>query len=156
MTVAKALGNGVPIGAVWAEAEIAAAFTPGDHGSTFGGQPLAASAAREVLRVMEEIDAPACAAARGTTLARLLESLPGVLGVRGSGLLLAAELDLGFLGNIKAADITRACLTSGLIVNGVTPTAIRFAPPLTVTDEELTEGVEILGSVLDAYGKMGV
>ncbi len=148
VTVAKALGNGVPIGAVWAEADVAAAFRPGDHGSTFGGQPLAASAAREVLRVMEEIDAPACAAARGATLTGLLEALPGVTGVRGLGLLLAAELDPTALGDQKAADVARACLDAGLVVNGVTPTALRLAPPLTVTDDELAEGVAILGDVL--------
>src|SRR5690606_30460945 len=61
VTMAKALGNGMPIGAVWARAEVAAAFEPGDHGTTFGGQPLATAAARAVLEVMEEIDAPALA-----------------------------------------------------------------------------------------------
>ena len=79
VTVAKALGNGIPIGAVWATTEVAAAFGPGDHGSTFAGQPVAAAAAREVLRVMEEIDAPRLARERGVELADLLEGLPGIL-----------------------------------------------------------------------------
>ncbi|MDE0750009.1 MAG: acetylornithine/succinylornithine family transaminase [Acidimicrobiales bacterium] len=148
VTVAKALGNGVPIGAVWANAEVAAAFSPGDHGSTFGGQPLAASAAREVLRVMEEIDAPACAAVRGAALTSLLAALPGVTAVRGLGLLLAAELDPDVLDGRTGADVARACLDAGLVVNGITPTALRLAPPLTVTDDELVEGVAILGAVL--------
>ena len=148
VTVAKALGNGVPIGAVWASAEVAAAFSPGDHGSTFGGQPLAASAAREVLRVMEEIDAPACAAVRGAALTSLLAALPGVTVVRGLGLLLAAELDPDVLDGRTGADVARACLDAGLVVNGITPTALRLAPPLTVTDDELVEGVAILGAVL--------
>ncbi len=148
VTVAKALGNGVPIGAVWASAEVAAAFSPGDHGSTFGGQPLAASAAREVLRVMEEIDAPACAAVRGAALTSLLAALPGVTAVRGLGLLLAAELDPDVLDGRTGADVARACLEAGLVVNGITPTALRLAPPLTVTDDELVEGVAILGAVL--------
>ena len=148
VTVAKALGNGVPIGAVWASAEVAAAFSPGDHGSTFGGQPLAASAAREVLRVMEEIDAPACAAVRGAALTSLLAALPGVTAVRGLGLLLAAELDPDVLDGRTGADVARACLDAGLVVNGITPTALRLAPPLTVTDDELVEGVAILGAVL--------
>ena len=148
VTVAKALGNGVPIGAVWASAEVAAAFSPGDHGSTFGGQPLAASAAREVLRVMEEIDAPACAAVRGAALTSLLAALPGVTAVRGRGLLLAAELDPDVLDGRTGADVARACLDAGLVVNGITPTALRLAPPLTVTDDELVEGVAILGAVL--------
>jgi predicted acetylornithine/succinylornithine family transaminase len=153
VTVAKALGNGVPIGAVWATAEVAAAFSPGDHGSTFGGQPLAASAAREVLRVMEEIDAPACAAAKGEVLTVLLEALPGVIGVRGLGLLLAAELDPDVLDGRTGPDVARACLDVGLVVNGVTSTALRLAPPLTVTDDELAEGVAILGSVLAGDGE---
>ncbi len=148
VTVAKALGNGVPIGAVWASAEVAAAFAPGDHGSTFGGQPLAASAAREVLRVMEEIDAPACAAVKGAALTSLLVALPGVTAVRGLGLLLAAELDPDVLDGRSGADVARACLDAGLVVNGITPTALRLAPPLTVTDDELAEGVAILGAVL--------
>ena len=59
--MAKALGNGVPIGACWARDEVAAAFKPGDHATTYGGQPLAARAALTVLEVMEQIDAPACA-----------------------------------------------------------------------------------------------
>ena len=148
VTIAKALGNGVPIGAVWASAEVAAAFAPGDHGSTFGGQPLAASAAREVLRVMEEIDAPACAAVKGAALTSLLAALPGVTAVRGLGLLLAAELDPDVLDGRSGADVARACLGAGLVVNGITPTALRLAPPLTVTDDELAEGVAILGAVL--------
>ena len=68
VTMAKALGNGVPIGACWAKAEVASAFEPGDHATTFGGQPLATAAARAVLEVMEEIDAPALATARGAQL----------------------------------------------------------------------------------------
>ena len=67
VTVAKALGNGVPIGACWARDEVADAFVPGDHASTFGGQPLAASAARATLAVMEDLDVPALAEARGGT-----------------------------------------------------------------------------------------
>ena len=89
---AKALGNGVPIGAVWATEDVASTFNPGDHGSTFGGQPLAASAAREVLRTMIEIDAPLLAKSRGEELTKLLNETAGIESVRGKGLLLAAEL----------------------------------------------------------------
>src|SRR5580698_3213025 len=83
VTMAKALGNGVPIGACWARAEVAAAFSPGDHGSTFGGQPLAAAAARATLAVMEAEDVPARAQRAGARLRAGLEVLPGVIGVRG-------------------------------------------------------------------------
>ena len=154
VTVAKALGNGVPVGAVWATAEVAAAFRPGDHGSTFAGQPLAAAAAREVLRVMEEVDAPRLAEERGAELTALLEALPGVAGVRGLGLLLGAELAPDGLVDRTAADVARACLDAGLIVNGVTPTTLRLAPPLTVSPGELAEGIGILDDVLMA-GSVG-
>ncbi|MCY3924543.1 MAG: aminotransferase class III-fold pyridoxal phosphate-dependent enzyme, partial [bacterium] len=78
VTMAKALGNGVPIGACWARSEVAGAFRPGDHATTFGGQPLAAAAARAVLECMIEMDAPAVAAAAGERLRAGLESQPGV------------------------------------------------------------------------------
>jgi len=154
VTMAKALGNGVPIGAVWAPTAIAAAFRPGDHGSTFGGQPLATAAAREVLRVMEEIDAPNLALTRGAELTGLLKAIPGVVGVRGLGLLLAAELGEDALRGRTAGEVAGACLDAGLVVNGVTPTSIRFAPPLTVSSTELAEGVALLAGVL-ADGPIG-
>ena len=150
VTVAKALGNGIPIGAVWATTEVAAAFGPGDHGSTFAGQPVAAAAAREVLRVMEEIDAPRLARERGVELTGLLEELPGISSVRGQGLLLGAELAPGVLAERTAPQVALACLDAGLVVNGITPTALRMAPPLTVSSAELVEGTEILGEVLAA------
>ena len=93
VTMAKALGNGVPIGACWARADVAAAFEPGDHATTYGGQPLATAAARAVLAIMEAEDVPARAERAGDRLAAALASLPGVHEVRGLGLLLAAELD---------------------------------------------------------------
>ena len=150
VTVAKALGNGIPIGAVWATTEVAAAFGPGDHGSTFAGQPVAAAAAREVLRVMEEIDAPRLARERGVELTGLLEGLSGISSVRGQGLLLGAELAPGVLAERTAPQVALACLDAGLVVNGITPTALRMAPPLTVSSAELVEGTEILGEVLAA------
>src|SRR5207302_4402402 len=117
VTMAKALGNGVPIGACWARAEVAAAFQPGDHATTFGGQPLAAAAARAVLRVMQDEDAPGRAAAAVEYLCTSLEALPGVSMVRGLGLLVAAELVA--YGTAREAAIR--CLEAGLVVNAVTP-----------------------------------
>lgn len=146
VTMAKALGNGVPIGACWARADVAAAFEPGDHATTFGGQPLAAAAARAVLEVMEAEDVPARATAAGARLVGALAGLPGVASVRGLGLLLAAELEPG--GDAKA--VAAAALAAGLVVNAVSPTAIRLAPSLLVTDEELDQAVSILAEVLSA------
>ncbi len=144
VTMAKALGNGVPIGACWARAEVAEVFVPGDHGSTYGGQPFATAAARAVLVELEAIAAPRVAAVRGGRLADSLADLPGVASVRGLGLLLAAELDTG----IASAEVSRAALAAGLIVNAVTPTALRFAPPLTVSDAEIDQAVAVLAQVL--------
>jgi predicted acetylornithine/succinylornithine family transaminase len=148
VTMAKALGNGMPIGACWARADVSSAFKPGDHGTTFGGQPLAASAARAVLRVMHDIDAPALAAAKGAWLEQALQALPGVASVRGLGLLLGAELSPEVLEGRLAKDVANACLDAGLVVNGVTNTAIRFAPPLNISDAHLQEGLAIFASVL--------
>ena len=143
VTLAKALGNGVPIGACWAAAEVSAAFVPGDHATTFGGQPLATAAARAVLAVMEAEDVPARAERAGARLRAGLERLPGVRDVRGLGLLLAAEL-----AGRPGPDVALAALDAGLLVNAVTPTAIRLAPSLLVTDEEIDEALAILDGVL--------
>ena len=152
VTLAKALGNGVPIGACWARADVAAAFVPGDHGTTFGGQPLAASAARAVLAVMEAEDVPARAARAGERLRAGLAALPGVTSVRGMGLLLAAELGLrgpNATGASRSArEVALAALERGLVVNPVTPTAIRVAPSLLVSDDEIDEALDVLAAVL--------
>jgi acetylornithine/N-succinyldiaminopimelate aminotransferase len=150
VTMAKALGNGVPIGACWARDDVADAFKPGDHATTFGGQPLATAAARAVLQVMEDIDAPRLAAKRGQQLCDRLLAVRGVADVRGLGLLLGVELDPGVLGERSAKDIATACLASGLVLNGITDTALRIAPPITVREGELDEGVGILATVLAA------
>jgi predicted acetylornithine/succinylornithine family transaminase len=143
VTMAKALGNGVPIGACWARREVADAFRPGDHATTFGGQPLAAAAARAVLAVMEAEDVPARAQAAGQRLRALLGDVPGVAAVRGDGLLLAVELEWGRSGAVAAAALER-----GLVVNAVTPTALRLAPPLLVTEAEMEEAVAILAAAM--------
>ena len=146
VTLAKALGNGVPIGACWARGDAGAALGPGEHATTFGGQPLAARAALTVLDVMEAEDAPGRATRAGRRLTDALRGHPTVADVRGAGLLLAVELAPGG----DAAAVTRACLDRGLVVNAVTPTAVRLAPSLLVTDDELDEAVAILTAVLDA------
>jgi acetylornithine/N-succinyldiaminopimelate aminotransferase len=143
VTLAKALGNGMPVGACWARAEVAAAFVPGDHGSTFGGQPLAMSAVRATLAVMEAEDAPARARAGGARLRAGLERLPGVLSVRGEGLLLAAVLT----GEIAGA-VVRAALEDGLVINAPRPDVLRFAPSLLVSDADIDQAVVTVGRLL--------
>jgi acetylornithine/N-succinyldiaminopimelate aminotransferase len=143
VTMAKALGNGVPVGACWARDEVAAAFEPGDHGSTFGGQPLAMAAARATLAVMEAEEVPRRAARMGARLQSALAALPGVQAVRGAGLLLAVQLSAP-----AAAAAAAAALEAGLLVNAVRPDALRMAPSLLVADHDIDEAVGILGEVL--------
>ncbi|MDQ3569889.1 MAG: acetylornithine/succinylornithine family transaminase [Actinomycetota bacterium] len=146
VTMAKALGNGVPIGACWARHEVADAFAVGDHGTTFGGQPFATSAARAVLAAMEDADVPARAATAGARLAAGLESLDGVQSVRGMGLLLGAELEPP----AGAREVASGALERGLVVNPVTDTALRLTPPLLVSDDEIDQALAILDETLRA------
>ena len=144
VTIAKALGNGMPIGACWAKAEVAAAFKPGDHATTFGGQPLAASAAKATLEVMEELDLPAQAAQAGATMRASVEALDGVASVRGRGLLLGVEL----AGKRPAAEVVTAGMAAGLVLGTAGPTSLRIAPPLIISDDEIAHGVAVLDKVL--------
>jgi predicted acetylornithine/succinylornithine family transaminase len=154
VTLAKAMGNGMPIGACWARRDVAAVFRPGDHGSTYSGTAIATAAVSAVVAEMRRLDAPALAARRGATLRALLEAIPGISSVRGAGLLLGAELD-----DVAAPDAYAALLDRGLIVNAVTPTTLRFAPPITVTEAELEEAAglvaEVLGDLADRAPSAG-
>ncbi len=150
VTMAKALGNGVPIGACWARAEVADVFGPGDHGSTFGGQPLAAAAARATLATMEAEDVCGRATRAGQHLRAGLDATPGVASTRGEGLLVGAELEEG----IDARPVAAEALRRGLIVNAVTPSTLRLAPSLLVSDGEIDEAVTIAAAVLaDGVGR---
>ncbi|MEI2638095.1 MAG: aspartate aminotransferase family protein [Microthrixaceae bacterium] len=147
VTMAKALGNGMPIGACWARAEVADVFEPGDHATTFGGQPLAARAATAVLEVMRNEDVPARALGAGARLTEGLCALDGVLGARGLGLLMAVELDVDRLGR-SASEIAAELLSAGIVVNAVTPSALRLTPSLLISDDEIARAVETIGTVL--------
>jgi acetylornithine/N-succinyldiaminopimelate aminotransferase len=144
VTLAKAMGNGMPIGACWAPVEVAANFSPGDHGSTYSGTALATAAVNAVIAEMRRLDAPAMARSKGAHLRQRLADLDGVADIRGHGLLLGAVLDDG----IAAGDVASAALRRGLIVNAVTSTTIRLAPPLTVSESEIDEAVAILEAAI--------
>ncbi len=148
VTMAKALGNGVPIGACWAKAEVAAAFSRGDHATTYGGQPLATAAARAVLSTMKAIDAPRRARETGAALAEALRKLPKVADCRGLGLLLAVELD-----GVEAGPVAAECLKNGLVVNAVTSSAIRLAPPLTIEESHVAEAVNKLAGCIESVAE---
>jgi acetylornithine aminotransferase len=122
---------------------VAAAFEPGDHATTYGGQPLATAAARAVLAVMEAEDVPARAERAGERLTTAISGLDGVAAVRGLGLLLAVELT-----GHDAKEVAARLLELGVIVNAVTPTALRLAPSLLISDEEIDLAVELLVQAL--------
>jgi len=144
VTMAKALGNGFPVGATWARTDVAATFQPGDHGSTYSGTALAGAVVRAVIGEMERLNAPALATERGIELTAKLSATPGVAAVRGSGLLIAAELDQG----IDAKQVAATLLANGLVVNAVTPTALRLAPPLTVSSDEIDRAVAKIAAAI--------
>lgn len=139
MTLAKGLGGGLPIGAVVGFGRAASLFTPGSHGSTFGGNPVSCAAALAVLDAIESDGLIERAGHLHDRLApALVERSAGlVTHVRGRGLLLAAVLAHG-----PAVDVERACRAHGLLVNAVAPDAIRFAPPLVLTDEDVAEALD--------------
>lgn len=144
ITMAKGMGNGMPVGALWARKDIASVLQPGDHGSTYSGTALATSAVSAVISEMKRLDAATLANKQGARLREGLLKLAKVDHVRGSGLLLGAQLVEGVL----TADVVPVLLDAGLIVNGVNATTIRFAPPLTVSDAEIDEALSILATVL--------
>jgi predicted acetylornithine/succinylornithine family transaminase len=148
VTLAKALGGGLPIGACIAREEIADAFKPGDHATTFGGGPVPCAAALAVLDVIERDDLVGNSEKMGELLvARLREALdgsPAVEEVRGVGLLVGIELAGDF-----SRDVVDACREKGLLVNNVRPDMIRLSPPLIVSADDVERAVGILSSVFE-------
>jgi len=142
--LAKAMGNGMPIGALWASQEIASVFKPGDHGSTYSGTALATAAARATMQLMIDMNAPEVVMQKGAELTAKLRTIGGVVDVRGRGLLLAAELTP----ELDAKKVASQLLERGLVVNGVTSHALRLAPPFTVSSEEIDEAIAIMKTVL--------
>jgi acetylornithine/N-succinyldiaminopimelate aminotransferase len=137
VTLAKALGGGFPVGAMWTSEEYADSLQPGDHSTTQGGGPLACAAVLATLRTIEDEGLVQRADEVGKWLASELQPL-GVE-VRGAGLLLGLDL-----GEAKAGAVVRAALKHKLIVNDVVPTTVRVAPPLIVSDADAEEGVKRL------------
>ncbi len=141
LTLAKGLANGLPIGALLVADEAAGAFSPGDHGSTFGGNPVTCAAAGAVV---DTIDDALLASVRenGARLAAGLEGLPHVVEVRGAGLLVGAELDA------DAQPFVDAALAAGLVTLTSGPNVLRLAPPLVVTAEHVDQALATLAEVL--------
>ena len=141
VTLAKGLANGLPIGALLVADDAVGAFVPGDHGSTFGGNPVSAAAACAVVEAVDE-DLLENVRVRGAELAVALGALPGVMGVRGRGLLIGLETAA------PAAEIVDAARAEGLLVLSAGEHVVRLAPPLTVSAEEAAAAVAVLARVV--------
>jgi acetylornithine/N-succinyldiaminopimelate aminotransferase len=140
-TLAKGLANGLPIGALLVADDAPRGFEPGDHGSTFGGNPVSCAAACAVVDAIDE-ELLANVREHGRVLAGALAALPGVVEVRGRGLLLGAVLER------PAAEIVTECREQGLVVLTAGDDVLRLAPPLTIDDSDVVEATEILGRIL--------
>jgi acetylornithine/N-succinyldiaminopimelate aminotransferase len=143
LTAAKALGGGLPIGALVAGPRLADVFEPGDHGSTFGGGPVVCAAALAALDVIDEPSLLARVGELGARLAAGLEELPHVLSVRGRGLMLACDL------SVPAAEVvSRVLLDHRLVVNATGPATVRLLPPLVLSEADVDEGLRRLRAAL--------
>lgn len=147
ITMAKGLGSGFPIGAIVGKEKLADAFSPGTHGTTFGGNPLAATAGLATLETIEEDGYIEKVNEMGDYLRAQLEGLkashPNIIDVRGKGLLVGLEMD-GPVG-----DIVAALREEGILLLMAGPNVIRILPPFTITTEEIDEAVQALARVLD-------
>lgn len=143
LTSAKALGGGLPIGALITGPRLADVLAPGDHGSTFAGGPTVAAAALAALGATDDPTLLASVRALGERLAEGLSQLPHVLAVRGRGLMLACELDTS-----APEVVSRALLEQRLVANATGPSTVRLLPPLRISPEEIEEGLARLGRAL--------
>jgi acetylornithine/N-succinyldiaminopimelate aminotransferase len=144
ITVAKALGGGLPIGALITGERLADVLQPGDHGSTFAGGPVVAASALAALELTDDPRLLRRVGELGQRLAAGFEQLPHVLAVRGRGLMLAGELD------VSAPQVTRRALFERrLVVNATGPSTLRLLPPLTIDVDELDEGLARLAAALE-------
>ncbi|HHE74774.1 MAG TPA: acetylornithine transaminase [Desulfobacteraceae bacterium] len=146
MSLAKALGNGLPIGAILATEQVASAFSPGAHATTFGGTPIVTAAALAVVKTMEAENIVAHGAHVGSYFKKKLQSLqkkhPVIEDVRGFGLLIGMQL------KIKGDGVVTACLEKGFLVNCIQESVLRFAPPLIIQKTDIDALVDCLDEVL--------
>jgi acetylornithine/N-succinyldiaminopimelate aminotransferase len=140
MCLAKSLAGGLPMGACLAMPEVASAFEPGDHATTFGGGPVQAAAALTVLDVIEEEGLVERARVGGRWLSAGLREVFGDHEIRGRGLMIAVDL-----GRTIAREVAERALQRGLLVNDATPSVLRLTPPLVISDAQIDEAVGILG-----------
>ena len=143
ITLAKGLGGGLPLGAMIALGKAADLFQPGDHGSTFGGNPVTTAAGLAAIKFIESQKLLKKVEKQGAFLMQELALIPGVSEVRGAGLLLGIELE-----SLKSSDVASALQKSGVLVNAANPTTIRLAPALIVTDIQIKKFISIFKKVM--------
>ena len=143
ITLAKGLGGGLPLGAMIALGKAADLFQPGDHGSTFGGNPVTTAAGLAAIKFIESQKLLKRVEKQGAYLMQELALIPGVSEVRGAGLLLGIELE-----SLKSSDVASALQKSGVLVNAANPTTIRLAPALIVTDIQIKKFISIFKKVM--------
>jgi acetylornithine/N-succinyldiaminopimelate aminotransferase len=143
ITLAKGLGGGLPLGAMIALGKASDLFQPGDHGSTFGGNPVTTAAGLAAIKFIESQKLLKKVEKQGAYLMQELALIPGVSEVRGAGLLLGIELE-----NLKSSDVASALQKSGVLVNAANPTTIRLAPALIVTDVQIKKFISIFKKVM--------
>ena len=148
VSMAKALGGGMPIGAICATAEVAKAFTPGSHGTTFGGHPVSCAAALAEVGELLDRDLAGNARKVGDYFAEQLKTLPHVKEVRHQGLLVGVEFD----GFATSVEIKHKCIDKHLLVTAIGRNVIRMIPPLIITDTDCDKAVAILREAVEALG----
>ena len=149
VSMAKALGGGMPIGAICATAEVAKAFTPGSHGTTFGGHPVCCAAALAEVNELLDRDLAGNAAKIGAYFMEQLKTLPHVKEVRGQGLLVGVEFD----DTISGVDVKHECLHRYLLITAIGAHIIRMIPPLIITEEDCDKAVAIIREAVEALEK---
>lgn len=144
VSMAKALGGGMPIGAICASAEVAKAFSAGSHGTTFGGHPVCCAAALAEVNELLDRNLAANAKKMGDYFSKKLESLPHVKEVRHQGLLVGVEFD----DSVSGVDVKHKCLEKHLLITAIGSHTIRMIPPLIITELDCDKAFEILKSIL--------
>jgi acetylornithine aminotransferase len=145
--LAKALGNGIPIGAIWAKEAVAGAFQAGDHGSTFGGGALATAVGLCVVNEMERLGIADAANRSSSILRDSLMRIGLVKSLSGRGLLIGVELT-----KPVAAKFVSLALEYGLVLSHTGPQRLRLAPPLVITPDEIAKGIAIFERVANEFG----
>lgn len=149
VSMAKAMGGGMPIAAICASEKVATAFTPGSHGTTYGGNPVACAASYAQIKELLERDLAGNAAKMGEYFIEKLKSLPHVVDVRGKGLLVGVEFD----DSIKAIDVKHGCLDKKLLITAIGSSIIRMVPPLILNEEHCNKAYEIIKEVVEELSK---